>query len=386
MKILMTTDTIGGVWTYAVELARALEPYNIEVALATLGTLPTTDQRAEVDRLPNVRLFESTYRLEWMDQPWDDVASAGQWLQLVAQLVGADVIHLNHFSPGVEPWDVPVLMVGHSCVTSWFHAVRGIPPDLAWRHYQQMVSAGLRAADLVVAPTRTMLRWLDEHYGPLLRQRVIANGLDPARFRTTKKSTCILSAGRMWDEAKNLQLLTRVAPQLTWPLVVAGIPHPDGHQPATPGVTFLGRLTHEQMVRSYARAAIYALPARYEPLVLTPLEDAPSGCALVLGDIPTLREIWQDAAQFVAPDDEAHWVAALRMFIGDPVLRQEFAERARRRAWEMTSARMARDYAAVYAELLEARAAGIWRHTRHSPTPFSPATHALGQSLVFRSN
>ena len=41
-----------------------------------------------------------------------------------------------------------------------------------------------------------------------------------------------------------------------------------------------------------ARASIYALPARYEPFGLSILEAALSGAALVLGDIPSLREVW----------------------------------------------------------------------------------------------
>ncbi len=48
-------------------------------------------------------------------------------------------------------------------------------------------------------------------------------------------------------------------------------------------------------------AAIFAHPARYEPFGLAVLEAAMAGCALVLGDIPTLRELWDGAAVFVAP-------------------------------------------------------------------------------------
>jgi glycogen synthase len=55
----------------------------------------------------------------------------------------------------------------------------------------------------------------------------------------------------------------------------------------------------------YARASIYALPARYEPFGLSALEAALSGCALILGDIPSLREVWLEAAPYVSPDDES---------------------------------------------------------------------------------
>lgn len=38
-RILMTADTVGGVWTYALELAQALDSRGIQIALATMGRL-----------------------------------------------------------------------------------------------------------------------------------------------------------------------------------------------------------------------------------------------------------------------------------------------------------------------------------------------------------
>src|SRR3954447_23043730 len=80
MRLLLTTDTVGGVWTYAVELARGLAPHGVEVLLATMGAPLTDAQRADVAPLPHVRVAESRFKLEWMDDPWDDVAAAGRWL------------------------------------------------------------------------------------------------------------------------------------------------------------------------------------------------------------------------------------------------------------------------------------------------------------------
>ena len=65
-NLLLTTDTVGGVWTYAVELARALKPHGVRIALATMGAPLRPDQRVQVEPLDNVRLSESGYRLEWM--------------------------------------------------------------------------------------------------------------------------------------------------------------------------------------------------------------------------------------------------------------------------------------------------------------------------------
>ena len=46
MKILMTADAVGGVWTYALDLAVGLAPRGVEVVLAVLGPAPSPRQRA----------------------------------------------------------------------------------------------------------------------------------------------------------------------------------------------------------------------------------------------------------------------------------------------------------------------------------------------------
>src|SRR3954464_9570067 len=104
MKILMTADTIGGVWTYAIDLAKALEPFGVEVALATMGDPVSPAQRRAADRCANVTLFESTYKLEWMNNPWEDVATAGCWLLDLEQHVKPDLVQLNGYAHGALPF------------------------------------------------------------------------------------------------------------------------------------------------------------------------------------------------------------------------------------------------------------------------------------------
>ena len=348
----MTADTVGGVWTYAIELARALEGRGAEVALATMGERPSPDQRAEVRALPGVELFESTYRLEWMDEPWDDVARAGEWLLDLAARLAPDVVHLNGYAHGALPWPAPVLAVGHSCVLSWWRAVKGADAPPEWARYRDAVRRGLRAADLVVAPTRAMLRALHRHYGPLPRARVIPNGRDPARFAPADKDAFVLTVGRLWDEAKNVAAVDRVAPELTWPVYVAGEErHPSGRTSRFDGAHALGKLAAGELTSWYARAAVYALPARYEPFGLSALEAGLSGCALVLGDIPSLREVWGDAALFVHPERPAELRDALGGLIRDAARRRELGARARERALEYTAASMASAYLDAYGHL-----------------------------------
>jgi glycosyltransferase involved in cell wall biosynthesis len=97
-----------------------------------------------------------------------------------------------------------------------------------------------------------------------------------------------------------------------------------------------------------ARAAIFAHPARYEPFGLAPLEAGLAGCALVLGSVPSLREVWDDAALYVTPGDSAALGEALERLIADPIERHELAGRARARAATYTADRMAGAYLAEY--------------------------------------
>src|SRR5690349_14298452 len=123
-RILMTTDTVGGVWVYALELAAALTRRGHEVALAAMGRRLSADQRREVNGCRGLQVYESDYKLEWMEDPWTDVERASNWLLGIEAEIGPDVIHLNGYSHGALPWSAPILIVGHSCVLSWFRAVR----------------------------------------------------------------------------------------------------------------------------------------------------------------------------------------------------------------------------------------------------------------------
>ena len=351
-RLLMTADTVGGVWTYALELAQALQSYDIDIVLATMGAPLDAQQRTAVQQIDNVTLCESTWKLEWMEAPWDDVAAAGAWLLELAALTQPDVVHLNGYAHGALSWQAPTLVVGHSCVWSWFAAVKGTAPPADWQRYRQEVGHGLQAADLVTAPTTAMLTALRTHYGDFTAAPAIYNGRRPSRFPPLTKQPYILTAGRVWDEAKNIAALAHVAPHLSWPVFVAGEEHhPQGGAVHFRSVQRLGRLEPAALARWLGQAAIFALPARYEPFGLTVLEAGLAGCALVLGDIPSLREIWDRAACFVPPDQPDALAEALEHLSRDTWRRERLAQRARARALRYTPARMAQAYTALYAQL-----------------------------------
>ncbi|MCW2978201.1 MAG: glycosyltransferase family 1 protein [Actinomycetia bacterium] len=348
MKVLMSADTVGGVWTYALELADALAEHGVEVTLAAMGAPLSADQRDELRACRVARFETSDCALEWMDEPWQDVDRAGEWLLQLADESEPDVVHLNGYAHAALPWEVPVVVVGHSDVLSWHQAVRGTPAGPEWGVYRRAVQTGLAAAALLVAPTQAMLDELIRLYDPACPRLVIANASRRA-FPTRPKEELVLAAGRMWDDAKNVAALLRLAPRLPWPLVVAG---PTAGTEPSPNARMLGRLGRNEMDDMLAAAAIFAAPATYEPFGLAALEAGRSGCALVLGDIPSLHEVWGDAALFADPRDDAALEHCLRSLIEDPRLRSEYARRGHRRALRYSSQRMARSYVDAYRSVL----------------------------------
>jgi glycosyltransferase involved in cell wall biosynthesis len=356
-RILMTADTVGGVWTYAMDLCRELCAAGDQVRLVTMGGRLSDAQHQQSAAIDGLDIVQTTFRLEWQDQPWDDVDAAGQTLLDQAEEFRPDVVHLNNFAHGNLPFGAPVLVVGHSCVETWWRAVHGAaPPAEQWEVYRQRVVAGIRGSDLFIAPTRSMLDAYERVYGRHRRAMAIHNGRDAAGYRPAARQPFILAAGRLWDEAKNLALLDAAAAQLDWPVRVAGAEtSPDGRDVTGHRVQPLGQLAPAALAQQMRHAAIYALPARYEPFGLSVLEAAISGCALVLGDIPTLRELWQDAAVFVDPQDADELAQCINRLVRQTDRLQALADAAAERARRYTSQRMARQYAAVYAQLAAAR-------------------------------
>src|SRR5438067_4796252 len=349
--VLMTADAVGGVWNYALTLCAALPQFRF--VLAVTGPPPSPAQQAAAKRLVNVAVEAMPYRLEWMEGAAADLAASRQWLAAIARRHGADLIHVNGYAHACLPAGCPVLAVAHSDVLSWWQAVHGEPPPAEWDPYRDEVAAGLAAADRAVAPSRAVLDDLAAHYGFTRDDAlVIPNGIDLAAYRPAAKRRVVMAAGRLWDAAKNLALLDEVAAGLAWPIEIAGpATNPEGGTAGCEAARLIGVLSPAAMAVRLGRAAIFAATARYEPFGLGILEAAASGCALVLGDIPSLRENWEGAAVFVPPGDAVGWRTALRDLSEDEGDRELWAFAAQQRARGFSREAMAAHYAALYREM-----------------------------------
>lgn len=354
LRILMTADAAGGVWQYCVDLVSGLARQGAKVLVATLGPRPSQEQKKQILALPRVTLAESDYALEWMPKPWKDVDASGKWLLDIQSNFRADLIHLNGYALANLPWGKPVLVAAHSCVYSWWRAVHGCAPGEEWAEYKRRVIGGLAASDAIAAPSRYMAGAIESEYGISPEKiRVIHNFSRAPRSTGRAKLPFLLAAGRMWDPAKNFELLEMLAPKLKWEIRVAGSDRVPRNSSATAkSVRLLGSLPHAKLMRQMDQAGIFLHPARYEPFGLSVLEAARSRCCLVLSDIPSLRELWDGAGVFADPRDPEEWLFEVNKLCSDSVRRQSLGRLAHDRASKYRAGTAIKAYWNLYRSLL----------------------------------
>jgi glycosyltransferase involved in cell wall biosynthesis len=368
MHILMTTDTVGGVWTYTRELVRGLVRRGHQVTLISFGRIPSQEQATWMHGLGDLEYRATRFRLEWMQDAERDIGESKAYLQNVVKEVKPDLLHCNQFAYGGLKVDIPRIVVAHSDVVSWWVGVHGEePPESAWlRWYRDTVSGGLSAATAVVAPSQFMLNAVRKYYLQPASSQLIHNGRNPYQFDPqAKKDGYILAVGRIWDQAKQIHLLTqREHPFQVW--IVGSQKHPDklvarhadnGNSTAA-GVKFYGEQSENRLRVLYAHAAAYAATSCYEPFGLAPLEAALSRCAVVANDIPTFHELWGDSAYYFRQNDADSLAAAIRTLSSNPRLRMEYGERAYLRARRNFSAdQMVDNYERLYCSVAVQEAA-----------------------------
>jgi glycogen(starch) synthase len=362
-KVLMSTEANGGVLTYTIELASWLAGRGIGVIVASMG--PLSGQQRTHLILRGVQLVEGNFRLEWMDEPWNDVRAAGHWLLELEREYHPSIIHLNGYAHAAVPFSAPVVVVAHSSVLSRWRAIHGEDAP-GFERYRAEVTRGLRAASRVVATSHAMLQALLQHEPWLEREarrsgtrltsgklRVIENGLQRPNCRREDKQEFIFTTGRLGDAAKNFELLASIAPALAWPILVAGDRQQEDETAAFDAsvLEVLGPAGAEQLARWLKATSIFAAPSLYEPFGLSILEAAAAGCALVLGDIPSLRELWGGASLLIDPRDPVAWHSALQSLLDDADSRHRLSLSAQARAQRYGNDRMGAAYVRLYEEV-----------------------------------
>jgi glycosyltransferase involved in cell wall biosynthesis len=351
LRLLLITDAVGGVWTYSLELARALDEHDVEVVLAIVGPSPSQAQREQVRDL---RMIDTGLPLEWMPTTPAEIRRAAQALADLSAREGVGLIQTCSapLLAGVD-FPVPTVAVQHSCVASWWSAVRGmaLPAEFAWR--RDLIETGLNNADLIVAPSAAFAAETDRIYDIARPVLAVHNGRRSRPVRNLPRSDFIFTASRLWDDGKNVAVLDAAAAQLDVPFEAAGqVQGPNGAYRPFHHLSLMGEIGSESLADVLTARPIYASAAVYEPFGLSVLEAANAGCALVLSDIATFRELWGEAAIFVPPDDASGFAGACRRLLGDPTARARLGDAARRRSQHFTPARMAQKMFDIYQRVL----------------------------------
>jgi glycogen(starch) synthase len=350
--VLMTTDAVGGVWTYALDLAEGFAEHGVRVTLAVLGPAPDAAQRAQAEAIPGLRLVETDLDLDWTAPTPAALAAAAEGLRALVRDSDADLVHLN--SPGLaagQIFDRPVVSVVHSCLATWWSDVRqtAMPDDFRWRtqrHWQ-----GLLASDAVIAPSAAFANDTARTY-EIPRPFVVHNGRRaPARFIWPKQRS-VCTAGRLWDDGKNIAVLDAAAARIDAPLLAAGpLSGPNGERRRLAHARALGPMPAQAVRRTFAQARVFASAALYEPFGLAVLEAAQARCALVLSDIPTFRELWEGAALFAPANDPEAFAETIQTLLDDPDQADRLAEAAAERATRYGVGAMVQGVLDVYGAL-----------------------------------
>jgi glycosyltransferase involved in cell wall biosynthesis len=225
------------------------------------------------------------------------------------------------------------------------------------RRYREHVTNGLRAADLVVAPSQWMLDAVSRHYLRPEHGAVIYNGRSPELFDPEQhKDDLVLSVGRIWDEGKHVSLLLQ-APHPVATKIVGWTQEPGRESRALPllppNIELSGPKSEDDLRHIYAKASLYAATSRYEPFGLSPLEAAFSRCALVMNDIPVFHELWGDAAAYFRKDDPADLARVSSELSRNHELREQLSNRAFVRACQKFAApRMVVQYEDSYQQVV----------------------------------
>ena len=228
-----------------------------------------------------------------------------------------DLVHLN--SPGAgrrrRAFGAPVLGACHSCLATWWLAVRQRPRSRRTSRWRTRLHArgparlrrSRRAQPRLRARRRRRPTAFPRRRGGPQRAR---------RTRRRRRRLRARAAGLHRRAAVGRGQERRRAGRAAARLRGAGAAPPGRCRGRTAGrvdlatAVALGRLPAAAVAAWLRRARGLRLAALYEPFGLAVLEAAQAGCALVLSDIPTFRELWDGAAVFADPHDPRPAAAA----------------------------------------------------------------------------
>jgi glycosyltransferase involved in cell wall biosynthesis len=356
LRVLVTIDALGSALPYGFDLARGLSRLAIETILAVNGPSLPAAQAATAAAIAGLEVVHTGLPPARFADDAASLRMAGEAISRVAAEYGADLIQLS--TPALAAgtrFGLPVVAVQHGCAATWWEAVHGDarPPEIEAQ--ARLVRAGLDAADIVVAPTAAFAEATRRVYGLEERPRVVHNGRSPLPPPRLAPRDFVFTAGRLWDEGKNLEMLDAAAGHIAVPVRAAGpMEGPNGAKVLFDNIHCLGDLDAEDLAGWLSARPVFVSAALYEPFGLAVLEAASAGCPLILSDIAPFRELWEEVAIFVPARDEDAFTRAIAGLVADDFERAVLGRAAKERASLYTADAMAAQMAAIYRSLLPA--------------------------------
>jgi glycosyltransferase involved in cell wall biosynthesis len=288
-------------------------------------------------------------------------------------LAACDVLHAP--SPAVPPSG------GRPLVVTLHDAAFELFPEAYTRHgrrfHRQGAAAAARRARAVITATRAAAAEIAAHTPISPEQlRVVPDGVDQVGLAEPEVAS-VLAALRLDDAPYVLWVGTLEPRKNVGTLVQAlaelarsrAVPHrlvlvsPGGWRDqgliAEADRSVLGerlralrRVPEAQLRALYAGADLFCLPSLHEGFGLTVLEAMVQGTAVVCSDLPALREVAGEAAQFVGAHDAHAWATTVGELLGDPGRRARLGAAGAARAKLFTWERCVQGTRAVYAEVV----------------------------------
>jgi glycosyltransferase involved in cell wall biosynthesis len=208
------------------------------------------------------------------------------------------------------PLAVTIHDVSFSRHPEWFR-----PRERVRRHLLTM-SAARRAAAIVTVSEFSKREIAEVYAVPSARIEVVHNGFTRRAPAAVRREPIVLFAGSVFNRRRVPDLIAAVAlavrtvPEArlviagenrTWPpqdLSAIAVAHGISDR-----VALRSYVSDEALDELYARASVFAFLSEYEGFGLTPLEALGAGVPAIVLDTPAAREIYGDAAVFVAAGD-----------------------------------------------------------------------------------
>ncbi len=353
MKIGMMADMykthVSGV-TNSIFLSKQwLEQEGHEVYIFTFGDAEVVDNEKNVIRTAGVPVTDTGFYLNL------------RYSQHARRLLySMDITHVHHpFVSGslairyCVPRNIPIVFTNHTRYDLLTQAYLPLLPDtISEGALKAYLAPFYRACDLVIVPSPSMRKVMQDHFGLAAPVEVIPNGLDLTAYRAgvqpidraefgfSGSQVFATYVGRLAPE-KNLSMLLRAfyGVAMTYDhvrlLIVGDGPDRENlealakHMDISGKVFFTGMIDYKDIPRYFAASDFFVTPSRSETFGLSTVEAMASGLPVLGIDAPGSVDIIKDGVSgLITADDLAVFTAKLVLLFTNHNLRQVMGKNA----------------------------------------------------------